>query len=959
MKRFAYIYTAALKLFVFLLHLHVAFSQLPSDQVSAITRVYEILQNNTGANFVWKTVGKDTNPCSWRGVFCNPNNSSINKLSFNSFSISTSEFLPLICTLPTLDSLDVSNNQLTSIPQDLYTTGCRQITAFNFSRNKFSGSFPTLNGFTVLEHLDFSHNSFTGAIGLQLDALDSLKSLNLSRNSFTGSVPINLGQMNSLQELQLSFNQFTGEIPVQITKYTNLSLIDLSVNILSGQIPEVLGEQLTKLETFVLSVNNLSGGIPTSLSNVTTLSRFAANQNRFNGTIPSGLTSYLGVLDLSFNELTGKIPSDLLSGPYLQSLDLSSNQLEGPIPQNISTRLFRLRLGSNALNGVLPSTSLGKLVELVYLELNDNNLSGEIPFELGMCRKLALLNLGHNRLTGQLPSVFGDLTSLQVLNLQSNEFIGEIPSRITLLNRLQKLNISWNSLNGSIPLSISSLTNLMNLDLRGNNLSGPIPDSIGSLSSLIELQLGKNQLIGQIPAMPTKLQIALNLSYNFLDGPIPAILSRLTALEVLDLSNNRFSGNIPEFLPRLASLTQVVLSNNELSGVVPTFPGYVLLDTKGNKGLISSTKENPGTPAPARKRKSLALDIIIAAASACFAVGLLIMIAMFFSRRYYNRINAEHLHNPGGQASPPEVIHGNLLTPNSIHMANIDFKKAMESAADPTNITSKTRFSTYYKAVMPSGATYFIKKLNWSDKIFQLGSHERFEEELEVLGKLSNSNVMIPLAYVLTVDSAYLFYNFAHKGTLSDVLHRRMANNNTLDWASRYSIAIGVSQGLAFLHECNSGPILLFDLSSTTILLKSLNEPQVGDIELCKVIDPSKSTCSLSTVAGSVGYVPPEYAYTMRVTAAGNVYSFGVVLLELLTGKPAVSGGTELAKWVLSNSGQQNKWDHILDYRVSKTTVAVRSQMVAVLKVGIACVSISPEKRPKMKSVLRMLLNAR
>ncbi|EYU23949.1 hypothetical protein MIMGU_mgv1a001849mg [Erythranthe guttata] len=750
--------------------------------------------------------------------------------------------------------------------------------------------------------------------------------------------------MNALEELQLSFNQFLGEIPVQITKYTNLSLIDLSVNILSGQIPEVLGEELTKLETFVLSVNNLSGGIPASLSNITTLSRFAANQNRFNGTIPSGLTSYLGVLDLSFNELTGKIPSDLLSGPNLKSLDLSSNQLEGPIPPNISTRLFRLRLGSNALNGVLPSTSLGKLVELVYLELNENNLSGEIPFELGMCRKLALLNLGHNRLTGQLPSVLGDLTSLQVLNLQSNGFIGEIPSRITLLNRLQKLNISWNSLNGSIPLSISSLTNLMNLDLRGNNLSGRIPDSIGSLSSLIELQLGKNQLIGQIPAMPTKLQIALNLSYNFLDGPIPAILSRLIALEVLDLSNNRFSGNIPEFLPRLASLTEVVLSNNELSGVVPTFPGYVLLDTKGNKGLIYSTKENP-------------------TASACFAVGLLIMIVMFFSRRYYNRINAEHLHNPGGQASPLEVIHGNLLTPNSIHMANIDFKKAMEAAADPTNITSKTRFSTYYKAVMPSGATYFIKKLNWSDKIFQLGSHERFEEELEVLGKLSNSNVMIPLAYVLTVDSAYLFYNYAHKGTLSDVLHRRMgnnnSNNNTLDWASRYSIAIGVSQGLAFLHECNSGPILLFDLSSTTILLKSLNEPQVGDIELCKVIDPSKSTCSLSTVAGSVGYVPPEYAYTMRVTAAGNVYSFGVVLLELLTGKPAVSGGTELAKWVLSNSGQQNKWDHILDFRVSKTTVAVRSQMVAVLKVGIACVSISPEKRPKMKSVLRMLLNAR
>ncbi|KAL0369197.1 UNVERIFIED_CONTAM: Leucine-rich repeat receptor-like tyrosine-protein kinase PXC3 [Sesamum calycinum] len=254
----------------------------------------------------------------------------------------------------------------------------------------------------------------------------------------------------------------------------------------------------------------------------------------------------------------------------------------------------------------------------------------------------------------------------------------------------------------------------------------------------------------------------------------------------------------------------------------------------------------------------------------------------------------------------------------------------MKAVADPSNIMLKTRFSTYYKAMMPSGVSYFVKKLNWSDKIFQLGSHEKFGEELEVLGKLCNSNVMIPLAYVLTVDSAYLFYDFAPKGTLSNVLHYR--RGSTLDWASRYSIAIGVSQ--------------------------VLNEPQVGDIELCKVIDPLKSTSNLSTVAGSVGYIPPEYAYTMRVTAAGNVYSFGVVLLELLTGKPAVSGGTELAKWVLSNSKQQNKWDQILDVSVSKTSPAVRSQMLAVLKVALACVSVSPESRPKMKSVLRMLLNA-
>ncbi|XP_031385538.1 leucine-rich repeat receptor-like tyrosine-protein kinase PXC3 [Punica granatum] len=174
--------------------------------------------------------------------------------------------------------------------------------------------------------------------------------------------------------------------------------------------------------------------------------------------------------------------------------------------------------------------------------------------------------------------------------------------------------------------------------------------------------------------------------------------------------------------------------------------------------------------------------------------------------------------------------------------------------------------------------------------------------------------------------------------------------------AIAYILAVSVAQGLAFLHDCSSGPIFLLDHSSKSILLKSMKEPKVGDIELCKVIDLSKSTGSLSTVAGSVGYIPPEYAYTLRMTTTGNVYSFRVVLVELLTGKPAVSEGTELAKWVLAKSSQ---WDRILDISVSRTSSAVRSQTLDVLKIALNCVSPSLEARPKMKSVLRMLLNAR
>ncbi|KDP47112.1 hypothetical protein JCGZ_03920 [Jatropha curcas] len=892
-------------------------------------------------------------PCSWKGVKCSSDNTSITGLFLSGFGVS-SGFLSLVCKIESLQSLDLSNNHFSSVPRE-FIDSCGRISGLkvlNFSRNILGGYLPIFNGFVGLESLDLSFNNLTGNISLQLDGLLELKELNLSYNSFTGSVPVKLGKSMVLEDVKLSANRFRGDIPKEIFNYQNLAFIDLSANNLEGPIPNSIGN-LSKLNTLILSANNLTGEIPKTIADIPTLYRFAANQNGFLGAIPSGITKYLTLLDLSYNKLSGSIPLDLLSQLNLKTVDLSYNLLDGSIPRNISQNLIRLRLGSNLLSGSIPS-SLTSSHKLTYLEMDNNSLTGAIPTQLGSCQGLALLNLAQNNLTGSLPVQLGDISNLQVLKLQLNKLAGEIPLSLSQLHKLSILNISWNSLTGFIPSSISNLQSLSHLDLQGNNLRGSIPDSIRSMNSLLELQLGENQLGGRIPTLPAKLQIALNLSSNLFQGAIPNTLSQLGDLEILDLSNNKFSGEIPSFLTQLGSLTQLILSNNQLYGVIPEFKPWVSVSAIGNADLINATREN-NSPKFTNNKKSVAVAVIIAVAAAAVVVGMIIVVAVSFSRRFLKVNNQE---SQSGEEIPGlQVIQRNLLTPNAIHRSNIDFTRAMEAVADPWNIVLKTRFSTYYKATMPSGASYFVKKLNWSDKIFQLGSHDKFDQELEVLGKLSNSNVMTPLAYVLTVDSAYIFYEHAQKGTLFDVLHGKV--RNALDWGSRYSIAVGVAQGLTFLHGYTSGPILLLDLSSKNILLKSLKEPLVGDIELYKVIDPSKSTGSLSTVAGSVGYIPPEYAYTMRVTMAGNVYSYGVVLLELLTGKPAVSEGLELAKLVLNISGQQDKWDHILDFKISRTSPTVRSQMLAILKVAISCVSVSPEARPKMKSVLRMILNAR
>ncbi|XVF29979.1 hypothetical protein REPUB_Repub16aG0017900 [Reevesia pubescens] len=926
------------------------FCQLALNQMNTMIRISQQLDM---ANSPWNA-SKEPNVCHWKGVTCNsPANNSILSLSLSGFGLSNSSFLPMFCQINSLQSLNFSNNYLTSIPVEFFNScgGIDGLRSLNFSNNQLAGSLPTFQNFSGLESLDFSFNNLTGNIDSQLNDLSSLKSLNLGFNRFSGSVPNRLGKSRVLERLQLFANNFSGVIPSDIGMYGNLILIDLSGNNLAGRIPETIGN-LARLQSLILSSNQLTGVIPFGLSAIKTLQRFSANQNKFFGQIPSNITNFLNILDLSYNELTGRIPSDFLLPSKLQTVDLSYNRLEGPIPEIISPSLVRLRLGSNLLSGPIPPARFASLQNLTYLELENNSFTGMIPPEIGSCPKLALLSLFQNQLNGTVPMELGNLTNLQVLKLQHNKLGGAIPSVIGQLKMLTILNMSWNSLNGTIPSSVSNCVKLLNLNLQGNNLTGSIPYNISNLNSLVELQLGENKLYGRIPLMPLKLQISLNLSNNLFEGGIPKTLSGLDSLEVLDLSNNNFSGEIPDFLIQLSSLTQLILSNNQLSGVVPTFKQNVAINTSGNPGIRAAAKNSPVS---SKNRKSIAVTIVITLAAAVLAVGVVAIVLLLISRRFY-KVNDEQLQS-WEIRSPPRVIQGNLLTANGIHRSNIDFYKAMEVVASPANIVLKTRFSTYYKAIMPSGASYYVKKLNWSDKIFQLSCHDKFEQELEVLGKLSNSNVMIPLAYVLTVDSAYLFYEFASKGTLYDILHGSL--KNSLDWASRYSIAVGVAQGLAFLHGCTSSPILLLDLSSKSIVLKSLKEPQVGDIELCKVIDPSKSTGSLSTVAGSVGYIPPEYAYTMRVTMAGNVYSFGVVLLELLTGKAAVSEGTELAKWVSSNSVRPDKRDNILDFNISRTSVVIRNQMLAVLKVALNCVSVSPEARPKMKSVLRMILNAR
>ena len=256
----------------------------------------------------------------------------------------------------------------------------------------------------------------------------------------------------------------------------------------------------------------------------------------------------------------------------ITTLGLNNNQLTGEIPTNIGnmTKLTTIYLYVNQLSGEIPN-SIGNLANLSSLHLATNQLSGSIPNSIDNLTNLTSLYLYTNQLTGSIPSSIGSLTNLTVLNLYNNRLSGSIPSSVGNLTNLTSLQLHNNQLTGIIPSSIGNLTDLTTLSLHTNQLTGMIPDSIGNLTDLTTLSLYNNQLTGSIPVTIGDLAslTSLQLHNNQLTGQIPSSIGNLTDLTILNLSNNHLTGSIPDSIGGLANLANLHLYTNWLTGAVP------------------------------------------------------------------------------------------------------------------------------------------------------------------------------------------------------------------------------------------------------------------------------------------------------------------------------------------------------------------------------------------------------
>lgn len=819
---------------------------------------------------------------------------------------------------------------------------------------------------SLVEVLDLSHQGLRGNV-TPISELRALKWLDLSYNSFEEQTPPSFGNLSELEFLDLSSNKLRGSIPGDLGRLRNLKSLNLSNNFLEGKIPAEL-KGLENLEDFRISGNRLSGSIPHWLGNLTNLKVFTAYENGLVGKIPENLgsVSELQLLNLHSNQLEGPIPESIFASGKLEFVVLTNNRLTDNLPESIGNceGLSSFRIGYNNLTGFIPK-AIGNSKSLTYFEANHNHLSGEVIPEFAMCSNLTLLNLASNGFTGMIPLELGQLLNLQELILSGNNLFGEIPKSILRCRNLNKLDLSNNRFNGTIPEDICNMTKLQYLLLGQNSIRGEIPHEIGNCVKLLELQMGSNYLIGSIPPEIGRigdLQIALNLSSNHLHGPLPLELGKLDELVSLDVSNNRLSGNIPPELRGMLSLIEVNFSNNLFSGPVPAFAPFQKSPNSsffGNKGMcggpLSTVCANLGGGSGHEYHHKVSYRIILSVMGVGLAVfvSVTIVVLLFMMRESQEKKvskAAGELAEEVGNIQPL-IIDGNVFVENL--MQAVDFDAIVKATLKESNKLTAGTFSAVYKAVMPSGLVLSAKKLKSMDNTI-LHHQNKMIRELERLSKLCHDHLMRPIGYVIYEDVAILLHHYFPNGTLAQFLHD--CTERKPDWPSRLSIAIGVAEGLAFLHHV---AIIHLDIASGNVLLDADLKPLLGDIEISKLLDPSKGTASISAIAGSFGYIPPEYAYTMQVTAPGNVYSYGVVLLEILTTRlpvdEAFGEGIDLVKWVHGAPARGETPEQILDAKLSTLSFGWRKDMLAALKVALLCTDITPAKRPKIKKVVEML----
>ncbi|OAY26929.1 LRR receptor-like serine/threonine-protein kinase ERECTA [Manihot esculenta] len=904
------------------LPLCLGFGSVLSDDGAALLEIKKSFRDVDNVLYDWTdSPSSSSDYCVWRGVTCD--NTTFNVIALNLSGLNLDgEISPSIGNLKDLVSIDLRGNRLSGqIPDEI--GDCSSLKSLDLSFNEIYGDIPfSISKLKQLEFLILKNNQLVGPIPSTLSQIPNLKVLDLAQNKLSGEIPRLIYWNEVLQYLGLRGNNLVGTLSPDMCQLTGLWYFDVRNNSLTGSIPQVIGN-CTSFQVLDLSYNKLTGEIPFNIGflQVATLS---LQGNQLGGTIPSviGLMQALAVLDLSCNMLTGPIPPILGNLTYTEKLYLHGNKLTGSIPPE-----------------------LGNMTRLHYLELNDNQLTGRIPAELGKLTDLFDLNVANNHLEGPIPDNLSSCTNLNSLNVHGNKLNGSIPRAFQRLESMTYLNLSSNNIGGIVPIELSRIGNLDTLDISNNKISGSIPSSLGDLEHLLKLNLSRNQLSGVIPAEFGNLRsvMEIDLSNNHLSGVIPEELSQLQNIFSLRLENNNLSGDVMSLINCL-SLTVLNVSYNNLVGVIPTSNNFSRFSPNsfiGNPGLCGYWLNSPCSESHPIERVTISKAAILGIALGALVILLMILVA---ACRPHNPMPFPDgsLDKPVTYTTPKLVIlHMNM----ALHVYE-DIMRMTENLSEKY-IIGYGASSTVYKCVLKNCKPVAIKRLY---------SHypqclKEFETELETVGSIKHRNLVSLQGYSLSPSGNLLFYDYMENGSLWDLLHGP-TKKKKLDWDTRLQIALGAAQGLSYLHHDCNPRIIHRDVKSSNILLDKDFEAHLTDFGIAKSLCVSKSHTS-TYIMGTIGYIDPEYARTSRLTEKSDVYSYGIVLLELLTGKKAVDNECNLHHLILSKTAN-NAVMETVDPEITATCKDLGA-VKKVFQLALLCTKRQPSDRPTMHEVTRVL----
>ncbi|PPE01831.1 hypothetical protein GOBAR_DD01159 [Gossypium barbadense] len=777
------------------------------------------------------------------------------------------------------------------------------VVELNLSGFHLEGSIsPHVGNLSFLRSLQLQDNQFsdTGAIPEDLDQLVQLQVLNLGRNLVTGTIPASIANISSFQTLNLGTNNLTGVIPTELSHLQNLKELDLTINHLTGTVHSSI-YNMSSLVVLALASNHLWGRLPYDVGvTLPNLLVFNFCYNEFTGGILGSLHNLtnIKIIRMAHNLLQGTVPSGLGNLPFLEMYNIGFNKI--------------VTTCDDSLEFII--TSLTNNSRLKFLALDGNLLKGEIPESIGnLSEVLSIFYMGGNRISGNIPPSIAQLSGLTLLNLSYNSISGEIPPEMGKLVELQMLGLAGNQIFGRIPTSFGDLRKLNQIDLSGNQLVGQIPSSFQNFQKLLSTDLSNNRFNGSIPKeilnIPS-LSTVLKFSRNSLNGPLPEEIGLLESVVAIDLSVNHLSGNIPSSIEGCESLEKLFMAENMPSGpilgtigelkgleILPSggiFKNLSSVHLEGNRKLCLSLACKNTHGHHGRLVKIYVSIAVITTFALCF-----IMASLFHIKK--GKLKAT-------ESSEQLKEQHQMISYHEIRRATRNF--------NPGNLIGKGSFGSVYK------------------------------------GHLNDVHVAIKVLDVVRTKSWKSFR--VECGALRNLKgNKKNADGDGLNVMERLDVAIDVASALDYLHHDCEVPVVHCDLKPSNFLLDQDMTAKVGDFGLARLLmDKSSSQPSISStniLKGSIGYIPPEYGFGEKPSTAGDVYSYGVMLLELFTGKSPTDesfvGEFNLIKW--TQSAFPSKYD-----RKPINPETHHDCLTKVIGVGLSCTLVSPNGRITMRDVL-------